>query len=187
MDTSERGGNTPPIGATMSPVQSGDAHNAFFEVSLPPSLNLVSDVRHLAGAFCTEMIMDAEATSRVVLTTHELLENAIRFSAGGQAELRIGVRRERSRMSVRVETRNVADPVNVEDLRRRLHEMSAATDPDAHYMELMHRALGRSEGSGLGLGRIRAEAEMALGCAITGNAVDLHATTEFDFALRPAA
>jgi len=157
-----------------------ETHDAYFEVSVPPNLNLVSDVRHLASAFCLEMQADEELISRVILTTHELLENAIRFSVSGQAHLRIGVRREKSRMSVRVETRNVADHTNLEELKRRLGEMRAANDPEAHYLELMRESLLRPEGSGLGLGRIRVEADMTLHYAITGNAVDLRATAECD-------
>ena len=54
------------------------------------------------------------------------------------------------------------------DIQARFAEMEAFPDADAYYQEMMTRSMKSEGGSGLGLARIRAEAEMTL--ALTSSA-----------------
>jgi len=60
-------------------------------------------------------------------------------------------------------------------LRATLDEVIAAPDAQAHYLTLMRRTAKRVDGSGLGLGRVRAESEMQLTYTIEGENVLLRA------------
>ena len=58
-------------------------------------------------------------------------------------------------------------------------EMRMGVGRDAFYQVLLHRTAKRKEGSGLGLGRIHAEAELDLSCQIDGDVVQLRAEGRF--------
>jgi hypothetical protein len=164
------------IGEGMS-----DQHeDAYCELSFSPNVSLVSTVRRFVSSFYVQVLSDAEATSKLALATHELLENAVRYSEDGHTSIRIGVRREGPRIAVHIRTKNRANASHVETLKQMLAEAAAAKDPDTHYQALMRRSAKRTDGSGLGLGRIRAETDMALAVAIEGDMVELQASAHFD-------
>jgi hypothetical protein len=62
-----------------------------------------------------------------------------------------------------------------------LDDVVSAPDPAAHYLTLVRRAAKRRDGgSGLGLGRIRAEADLALKYEIEGDTLILTAYGIFE-------
>jgi len=119
------------------------------------------------------MLADPDATSRVVLTTHELLENTAKYASDGLTHMQVAVAEREGQNYVQIQTRNRATPARLEELRRFLDEISESHDPIATYYQFIARSAERSEGSGLGLARIRAEGEMDLAYTVDGDEVTI--------------
>src|SRR5690606_31320208 len=121
-----------------------------------PNIKLISTVRRFVNEFYMRLLVGQEVSSRLALATHELLENAVAYAADGETEVRIEVRGK----ELLVRTWNRAEPGHLEALKGLIDEMNQATDADEYYQKRLAISARRSEGSGLGLARIRAEAEM---------------------------
>lgn len=152
---------------------------AYFELRFAPSLSLVSIVRRFVSEFYESVLADAETTSRLAVATHELLENAVKFSSDGVSIIRIEYWSLPEHSRIRISTTNRASVTHIEYLSTLFDEMTGAEDPLAYYVTLMKRTAKVAEGSRLGLGRIRAEADMDLSYEIDGDAVIVHADTQF--------
>ncbi len=121
---------------------------AYCELSFSPNVSLIATVRRFVAEFYTRVLNDADVTSRLVVATHELLENAVRYSVDGQSAIRIGVRRADESIHVTIETRNKTATANVAELTALLDEMTSAADRNGFYQVLMKRSSKRQDGSG---------------------------------------
>lgn len=146
-----------------------------FELTFHPSLDLVADVRDFVETFYRHLLADGDLTGRLAIATHELLENAAKYSSDGETSLRIEIAQASGARSITVRTRNRADDRHVSTLRGYLDEIRASSDPEAYYHQRMRRAARDTTLSQLGLARIRCEAEMQLSCTIEGDTVTIHA------------
>lgn len=133
----------------------------FCELSFEKKPELVSIVRRFVSDFYDRTLADPETTSRVALATHELLENAVKYSRDGRAKVRIEVSGQGETVRVRIKTKNRANPEDFEHIQRAINEMTSM-DANVYYLNLMRKNAARRDGSGLGLARIHAEAEMAM-------------------------
>ena len=135
---------------------------ASLELRFTPSVELLSDVRKFIGVFYEQVLGDAEAASRLALTTHELLENVVKYSTDGETRTCLDVEYlPKPRVTIR--TYNRTSPENVAVLERLFGNMRSAGDPVAYYRQVAHAATGASASkAGLGLARICAEADMVL-------------------------
>jgi hypothetical protein len=135
----------------------------YFELSFRPNVALVSVIRRFVVEFYRRFLGDADATSRVALATHELLENAVKFSTDGETTIRIEVHQDVVPHVVDIELRNRAEPQNIAAMREILDGVARAPDALAFYHQLLvTRAKVSDRSGGLGLARICAEAEMHL-------------------------
>jgi len=132
----------------------------FCELSFQRRPELVSIVRRFVSDFYDRTLADPDASSRVALATHELLENAVKYARDGQAKVRIEVSVQGRSAHIRIRTHNRAAPEDAEYIRRTISEMRLSSDPNLYYLDVIRRNARRTEGSGLGLARIHAEAEM---------------------------
>lgn len=132
----------------------------FCELSFQRRPELVSIVRRFVSDFYDRTLSDPDASSRIALATHELLENAVKYARDGQAKVRIEVRAKGSSAHVKIRTRNCAAPEDTAYIERTITEMRGSSDPNLYYLDVIRRNARRTEGSGLGLARIHAEAEM---------------------------
>jgi hypothetical protein len=154
---------------------------AYFELSFCPSLALVSTVRRFVATFYENVLTDPDVTSRVALAAHELLENAVKYSIDGETNVRVDVSpTETARvLHVCIRTRNKSTPENIALLEASFAEMKDAPDPLLFYTQLMSKKARSSQGGGLGLGRIAAEAEMSLAMAVVEDGVvEIRATAD---------
>jgi hypothetical protein len=140
---------------------------SYFHISFRPSFKLISTVRRFAEQFYAQTLDDREMSERVALATHELLENAVAYAADGETSVRVEIDAEH----ITVSTWNRASPERLADLRKMVETLNAAENADDHYQAMMQRTAYRSDGSGLGLARIRAEAGMQISVELTGDRV----------------
>src|SRR3954463_920520 len=90
----------------------------FCEISFEKRPELVSIVRRFVTDFYDRTLANPDATSRVALATHELLENAVKYSRDGRAKVRIQVTGDEHRVQVRIRTKNRAEPCDAEHIQR---------------------------------------------------------------------
>jgi anti-sigma regulatory factor (Ser/Thr protein kinase) len=119
---------------------------------------LVSTVRRFTAEFYRRVLVDQELSSRLALATHELLENAVAYAVDGETGVRIEIEGD----MLTIKTWNKTSPERLAALREIIDDMNATEDADAFYQSMLVKTSKREEGSGLGLSRIRAEAEMSV-------------------------
>lgn len=148
----------------------------FYEMTFAPSLEAVSIVRRFAEAVCGRMVARGDLAERVALATHELLENAVKYSVDGQTSLRVDFDAIARPATVTIRTRNRVTSDHAAMLAGDLDELARATDRFALFQRRMVRCARADRPGGLGLGRIAAEADMALSYSIAGDVVEVQAT-----------
>jgi hypothetical protein len=145
-----------------------------FDLDFRPSSQLITIVRQFVVSFFETTMGDADTASRLAVVTHELLENAVKYSKEGAAKLSVGVDDARRTVDVRVYNR--ATQPQIAKLRAHFAEIHAAKDAQGHYVSLLHRSARVKVGSGgLGLARIWAEGDMTLRLSVAGDRVQIHA------------
>jgi hypothetical protein len=147
------------------------------ELKFRPNIELISVVRRFVSSFFEQILKDPDAISRVALVTHELLENAVKYSINGESILRVEANGT-SPSQISITVSNLASQEHIAQLQRLFEEMRSESDPFVYYQKMMQRSVKRSEGSGLGLARILAEAEMALDYRVNGELISIQAQAE---------
>lgn len=148
---------------------------ANIELSFSPSVTLVSVVRRFVLEFYQEVVPDPDLTSRLALATHELLENAVKYSSDDGARLSIWVERHEGEVEVAARTWNRSSEAGIARLRQLVADIQGHPDAEAFYQDLMRKSLREKVGSGLGLARICAEALLTLDLLVTGDLVEITA------------
>ena len=146
--------------------------------TLTPSV-LISSTRHFVCAFVAPIVGDPDAISRIGLATHELLENILKYSTDGRTCTRVDLVQTGDRQVFSIETTSTITPERRAGLEEVFHEMANAPDALSCYQHAMTRALHRRHGSGLGLARIWAEAQMRLSVDFVGETVTIRAVATF--------
>ena len=153
---------------------------SLFELRFRPTVALVSTVRRFVSEFYRELLSDSDVSDKLAMATHEMLENAVHYSIDQCAELAISAHKVDRALVVTIKTKNRATEERLAKVRIALDEVVGAPDPTAMYNHLVRRAAKRTDGgSGLGLGRIRAEGDLALSYAIEGDLVSVTAEGHF--------
>lgn len=145
------------------------------ELRFPPKRAFVTRIATMVRQFCRELIGEGDALSRVNMATHELVENVVKYSAGGLCELRVELRLDGPTPVVSIETANDVGGDALEALEQLLVAVQQAPDPVAYYDRTIRASANRRHGSGLGLARIRAEGEMELSHRIHGGRITIRA------------
>jgi hypothetical protein len=150
-----------------------------FELTFGPTMLLILLVRQFISDFY-DRLLDREAGQMVAMATHELLENALKYSAEDSATLSIEVTPNGSSRRVVIKIRNRSSEEHIRPLQTLIDSMRRHPDPMEHYVALMRETSKRAEGSGLGLARLRAEAGMELGLELDGSDVCITAECQVE-------
>ena len=153
---------------------------AYFAMTFAPTLKLISVVRRFVESFYEQMIGNEDVSGMIALATHELLENSVRYCSDDETTVRVSIGRFGNGYLISVRTRNRALPENIERVKQIIRKIGDAEDPMALYTQMMVAAATSEEGSGLGLARIRAEADMEVEYEVTGDQLEIRATTRFE-------
>jgi hypothetical protein len=139
-----------------------------------PRVRLIASTRALVTDLCEQLLADADATSRVAMAAHELMENVAKYSSGGEGSVEVEVSERDGQSFIQVSTKNRASAEQRATLQELIRELRGADDPIAYYDSVIVKSL-RSKGSGLGLARIRAEGKMDIELSIDGDEVTISA------------
>jgi hypothetical protein len=150
--------------------------SAAVHLSFRPQVRLINSTREAVIAFFRPILGDDDATGRIAVAAHELLENAFKYSLDGQCSVEITMteRNEQNRLTVRVANR--CTPAAAAEVHRLVDLLHEGRDPDLVFGELLEQSVLREAGSGLGLARIRTECRMDLECAATDERVTITAS-----------
>ena len=153
---------------------------AVVDLRFAPSVELVSLVRKFVEDLYVRILGDEDLSSRLAVATHELLENAVKYSVDHKASLHIAVDLGGPRPALDIRLTNRAQVDHIERVTALLDKLKDA-DPFDFYTSLMRNSADNEEAgvSGLGLGRIRAEADMVLRYEVKGDEVTIHGRTVF--------
>lgn len=149
---------------------------ASFDMSFAPTTRIVSVVRRFVMSLYERILADNAMSSQLALATHELLENAVKYNIDDATLLRVTMTPQTestSEVSVTIRTRNRATPENLRIAERLITQVRQAEDPFMFYQQLINASAEASEGSGLGLARIRAETEMTIDFTIEGDQIEI--------------
>lgn len=143
-----------------------------------PSIDLISSTRRFVNELLDSMLANPDVSSRVALTIHELLENTLKYSLDGEARLDLSVDKRDGRQVISIRASNRATPDQLLELRGRIDALRDLTDPMSTYVTMMvESARGDTDGSGLGLVRIRVEGEMELNYTVEGDQITIQCST----------
>ncbi|HTV22662.1 MAG TPA: hypothetical protein VMG12_28430 [Polyangiaceae bacterium] len=135
---------------------------------------LLRSVRNLVVDVCSEYLDSFDTTQQLVVAVQELLENLVKYSESGVAELDFELGVFDGQPSVRIGTLNRASAVHLTEAKRMLERTIAAPDPLELFQALVATS-GERKGSGLGLVRLRAEAGLALSYAVENGRLRIEA------------
>lgn len=157
-----------------------EKNNPFLQICFRPTVATINEARRLVAALYTPLVSDADIAQRVAMTTHELLENALKYSMDGTTVLRIELSHEKGPRTITVETRNQISAERKAGLTEVFEEMRRFGDANEFYQYAMKRTRTIRHGSGLGLARIWAEAEMELTNSYAGDEARVVATLSIE-------
>jgi hypothetical protein len=148
---------------------------AAIQLDFSPEVPLISRTSKYVCDFYRNVLVDPDASARVMLAAHELLENSTKYSSDGEGHLQIELGEKDGQNVVRIRSSNRALPDQLAELKQFFEESRLCADSLALYDRMIARTAERTEGSGLGLARIRAEGEMELSYSVEGDEVTIMA------------
>lgn len=150
----------------------------YLKLQLTPAWELVNATREYVLAMLTHTIGDAPVAGQVALAAHELVENAMKYSAPGQ-KIRIHIEERAGAIMVTVE--NEARKEDIANLISEITAVCETKDPMAYYRSKIEQAITRTDGRNcLGLARIRFESQMQIKWAVSGRRVRISALRRLD-------
>ena len=145
----------------------------FAKVEFAPSCGCLGSLVALVTDFCRNVIDDPAIVFAFRMAAFELTENVVKYCSGDRATLEISVDHTAEGSELRLITSNQASAERLHDVNERLLAGEAADDPVAHFDKLVRDTLNSPHESRLGLGRLRAEADLLVSHRITEDTVSI--------------
>jgi anti-sigma regulatory factor (Ser/Thr protein kinase) len=158
-------------------VSRSDLH---LELHIDSNPRLVSVVRRFIEEALEKVIDDdEELVGRLSIAAHELVENGVKYAVRDPTIMRIVLDQGPRGVDARIAVTNEASAHHVERVRAIVGEISRSAEQELPvlYETYLRRREPHGE-SGLGLVRIRAEAEMTLALEVAGTTVTIVALAQ---------
>ncbi len=127
-------------------------------VRMSPPWVFIDEIRRFTESFCACACPGQDREAQVALAVHELMQNAVPHSQGEEVELCLEVSREADEIAIRVTNR--CSDEDYQELRDRVDHMNREPDALAHYVKMMREHPAATQRGGLGLARVRFEAQL---------------------------
>lgn len=127
----------------------------------------------LVTDFCRNVIDDPDIVFAFRMAAFELTENVVKYCSGDRATLEISVDNTAGGSELVLITENQAGAERLRDVHDRLLAGEAAEDPVAHFDKLVRDTLNSPNESRLGLGQLRAEADLTVSHRITDSSISI--------------
>lgn len=142
-------------------------------IDFPPSMAAVDRIIRWLSELCYLSPGDLDVTSRMELAIYELVENTVKYGTDSKVSVKVSVEDTEAGKLLKLSTHNQAAPERLGSAVRILTDLRETADPIAYYDQLILESAPRQGMSGLGLARIRAEAELELDFAVEGNRLSI--------------
>jgi len=140
----------------------------YLMLRMKPPWVFVDEIRRFVESFCACACPGQTREAQVALAVHELMQNAIPHAAGESVDLTLQVDPVADRIEIAVS--NPATVEQFQELRGRLDRINGEPDPLQSYLRAMAEAPMNQRG-GLGLARVRFEAQLDLSITHDGNRI----------------
>jgi anti-sigma regulatory factor (Ser/Thr protein kinase) len=127
-------------------------------IRMNPPWVFIDEIRRFVESFCACAQIGPDREAQVALAVHELMQNAVPNASGEEVELDLEVNPAADRVAIRVVNR-CPDPEFMA-LRQRVEQMYKEPDALAHYVHTMREQPASQSRGGLGLARVRFEAQL---------------------------
>jgi anti-sigma regulatory factor (Ser/Thr protein kinase) len=140
----------------------------FLMLRMKPPWVFVDEIRRFVESFCACACPGQSREAQVALAVHELMQNAIPHAGGESVDLTLQVDPVADRIEIAVS--NPATEEQFQDFKGRLDRINQEPDPLQSYLRAMAEAPMNQRG-GLGLARVRFEAQLELSITREGNRI----------------
>lgn len=144
-------------------------HLRFIEAEFAPSCGCLGSLVTIVTDFCRNVVNDPELIAAFRLAAYELTENVVKYCSGDHASLKIAVDEAVHGTELVLTARNEASSERLQDASNRLHTAEIAVDPIGHFDQLVRASLETPDESRLGIGRLRAEADLRVSHQVVDN------------------
>src|SRR5512133_1015201 len=145
----------------------------YLMLRMKPPWVFIDEIRRFVESFCACACTGANRESQLALAVHELMQNAVTHSHDAEVDLVLEVDAEADRVAVAVTNRTT--DAEFMAIRDRVARMNSEPDALRHYVRAMKESPVTVRG-GLGLARIRFEAQLELSVTRADTRVTVHAT-----------
>ena len=132
------------------------------DATLVPDAASISATRSLVDDISRLFLNDVDASWRLGMAAHELLDNARKYGLESTAALRFSVDATEEGHVATLNVRSLGTSAHIDAIHRLAKDIAQTDDAWGYYLAALTRAGRGTEGSGIGLARIWAEGEMAL-------------------------
>lgn len=140
----------------------------YLMLRMRPPWVFVDEIRRFVESFCLCACPGQSREAQVALAVHELMQNAIPQACGEDVDLTLQVDPAADRVEVAVS--NPCSDEAFEELRQRVERLNSEPDALRSYLRAMAEAPAATRG-GLGLARVRFEAQLELSVIREGRRV----------------
>jgi anti-sigma regulatory factor (Ser/Thr protein kinase) len=145
----------------------------YLTLRMRPPWVFIDEIRRFVESFCACACPHENREAQLALAVHELMQNAIASSHDEDVELTLEVDPPVDRVAVTVS--NHGTEQEYQALRERIERMNHEPDALKHYLKAMTETPVSSRG-GLGLARVRFEAQLELSVARSGGRMSVFAS-----------
>jgi anti-sigma regulatory factor (Ser/Thr protein kinase) len=127
-------------------------------IRMNPPWMFIDEIRRFVESFCACASLGPDREAQVALAVHELMQNAVPHAHGDEVELDLEVDPRADRVTIRV--MNGCSDDEFAALRTRVEAMYREADALSHYLTTMKAQPASASRGGLGLARVRFEAQL---------------------------